>query len=392
MAYKYDAGLKGLAIQPTSQVVWRSNTRTCWQDYQFGGAKNDDLVPLKTANRLVAADSARRIDCRVPAAAQLLLGARNRVQPRLQLVSQGQRHVVRVRRPPGRERRRSGVAGATAPRTDGRTSRSTARGPARGSGCRCISTSSPEPAQAAIAVGARLHARRSLQAAARLPGDGDALSHRHACGGCSSWAASMRRFPISSLMKARRHQHLRADRRRQRRRRRAAISRCRAAAAVARRRMRRRRRGRGGDRRRTWPSTTRRAAHSDKNFLVMPNEEIFDGRQLGGHTDSCSRIRSTGRTTRTAGQPFVETDPTYGKVYHVGSPADLMEMANAREHADLHAASALEGIDRLSGRDQGHARTSTTRTIAASASAGAWASTDRRRGSASIAACRCSTT
>ena len=30
---------------------------------------------------------------------------------------------------------------------------------------------------------------------------------------------------------------------------------------------------------------------------------------------------------RPAGKPFVETLPGYGKVYHVGGPADMMELA-----------------------------------------------------------------
>src|SRR4029077_18946599 len=56
VGYKYDAGLKGLTIQPKSQMVWRSNTSNQWVDYQFGGAQNESVVPLKTANRIVAAD------------------------------------------------------------------------------------------------------------------------------------------------------------------------------------------------------------------------------------------------------------------------------------------------------------------------------------------------
>src|SRR5262252_1036586 len=56
VAYKYDAGLKGLTIQPKSQMVWRSNTSNLWVDYKFGGPKNEAPVGLKTANRLLAAD------------------------------------------------------------------------------------------------------------------------------------------------------------------------------------------------------------------------------------------------------------------------------------------------------------------------------------------------
>jgi hypothetical protein len=65
--------------------------------------------------------------------------------------------------------------------------------------------------------------------------------------------------------------------------------------------------------------------HSDKNFLIMPNEEGAAG-GLGGHNDALIS-KPVFWDARKAGQPFVEDHPTYGKVYHVGSPADMMEMA-----------------------------------------------------------------
>jgi hypothetical protein len=65
--------------------------------------------------------------------------------------------------------------------------------------------------------------------------------------------------------------------------------------------------------------------HSDRNFLIMPNEEGAAG-GLGGHNDLLIS-HPLFWTGRTEGQPFVEDHPTYGKVYHVGSPADMMEMA-----------------------------------------------------------------
>jgi hypothetical protein len=71
--------------------------------------------------------------------------------------------------------------------------------------------------------------------------------------------------------------------------------------------------------------------HSDKNFLIMPNEEIFGGpptEGFGGHHDLLVSHPVYWTQTRAAGQAFVEEHPTYGKVYHVGSPADLMEMTH----------------------------------------------------------------
>src|SRR5262249_17313993 len=57
VAYKYEAGVKGLAIQSSSRVVWRDMANT-WQDYRFGGAPNSGPVTLKASNRLVIAEGA----------------------------------------------------------------------------------------------------------------------------------------------------------------------------------------------------------------------------------------------------------------------------------------------------------------------------------------------
>ena len=55
VAYKYHAGLKGLSTGNGARVVWR-DTANNWQDYRFGGANNDDEMPLKTTGRLVIAE------------------------------------------------------------------------------------------------------------------------------------------------------------------------------------------------------------------------------------------------------------------------------------------------------------------------------------------------
>jgi hypothetical protein len=77
---------------------------------------------------------------------------------------------------------------------------------------------------------------------------------------------------------------------------------------------------------------------SDRDFVVMPNTEMIRGdvtRALGGHTDVFFSHPVFWSQGRTAGQPLVEADPTYGKVYHVGTPADMMEMAH-RENLILY--------------------------------------------------------
>src|SRR5580704_9477342 len=55
VAYKYDAGLKGIAIQAPSKLAWRDLTNS-WQEYRFGSPVNDAPITLKTSNRLVAAE------------------------------------------------------------------------------------------------------------------------------------------------------------------------------------------------------------------------------------------------------------------------------------------------------------------------------------------------
>jgi hypothetical protein len=55
VAYKYDAGLRGLPIQNGSRLVWRDTAKNP-QSYALGGAKNDQEAPLKTSNRLVIAE------------------------------------------------------------------------------------------------------------------------------------------------------------------------------------------------------------------------------------------------------------------------------------------------------------------------------------------------
>jgi hypothetical protein len=74
--------------------------------------------------------------------------------------------------------------------------------------------------------------------------------------------------------------------------------------------------------------------HSDKNFLVMPNEEIFGGpptTDFGGHHDLLISHPIYWTPGRTAEQPLVDNHPKYGRVYHIGSPADLMEMTHRED-------------------------------------------------------------
>jgi hypothetical protein len=70
--------------------------------------------------------------------------------------------------------------------------------------------------------------------------------------------------------------------------------------------------------------------HSDSNFLVMASQEYY-GSPLGGHTDLLFSHPVYWTGGRAPGQPVVEPHPTYGKVYHIGSADDLMEMAKRED-------------------------------------------------------------
>jgi hypothetical protein len=55
VAYKYEAGLKGLSTDLTPRLAWR-DTGGHPQRYEFGGPANVAIVPLKAANRLLIAE------------------------------------------------------------------------------------------------------------------------------------------------------------------------------------------------------------------------------------------------------------------------------------------------------------------------------------------------
>src|SRR5205807_2857131 len=57
VAYKYDAGLDGVALGPATRVLWRDpNNRS--QEYQFGGPVNDGPVTVTSSNRILTAEFA----------------------------------------------------------------------------------------------------------------------------------------------------------------------------------------------------------------------------------------------------------------------------------------------------------------------------------------------
>jgi hypothetical protein len=63
---------------------------------------------------------------------------------------------------------------------------------------------------------------------------------------------------------------------------------------------------------------------SDRNFLMIPGEEPDN--TLGGHYITILPHPVFWSQTRAAGHQFMEDDPTYGKVYHVSTAAEELDM------------------------------------------------------------------
>jgi hypothetical protein len=63
---------------------------------------------------------------------------------------------------------------------------------------------------------------------------------------------------------------------------------------------------------------------SDDQFLLLPGEE--PNVHLGGHWLSFFPTPVYWTLDRAADQPFVQTHPSYGKVYHVGNAADVLQL------------------------------------------------------------------
>ena len=56
VAYKYTGGLKGFSITEDKKLVWRDTARG-WQHYAFGGSVNQDAVGLRARNRVAILES-----------------------------------------------------------------------------------------------------------------------------------------------------------------------------------------------------------------------------------------------------------------------------------------------------------------------------------------------
>ena len=313
VAYKYDAGVKGIRIASGSQVVWR-DTANLWQAAEFGGAVNRNPVTVRAANRIVAAESRRGSILAFPPAHNFFwareidfnLGYNWYRKDNDSSFSLGVRQPEAESDPAdagrGPEDRRQNFALRSAR-------------PGTAQRMPLYLYVSREPAHAAIEAALAYTRQDRFKP---LAGYEVMATHFH--------AGLVRRLLLSGGLdnilpdfEAMRSAGVNVF---------APIDGGGVGMVVP-----------GGtttrDRLETLADYYQVARlHSDKNFLVMPNEEIFGGpptEGFGGHHDLLISHPIYWVPKRSAGQSLVEDDPKYGKVYHIGSPADLIEMAHRED-------------------------------------------------------------
>ena len=301
VAYKYEAGLKGLPIGPASRVAWRDVANN-WQEYRFGGSGNASPVPLRASNRLVVAEGPGGSVAAFPPPHNFFWSRE---------VSFNQGYVwyrkdsaatysFGVRQPEAE----------SYPEEMGRGEEDTRQNFALRSAR--PGTWQHMPIYLYVSAAPAEGAARGALAFTRedrfkgLPGYQVMATHFHTAmvGRLRRLGGLDARLHDFDVMKAAGVNIF------------APIDGSGLGFGVPRE-----------DRLKTladYYDAARR--HSDRRFLIMPNEEGAAG-GLGGHNDLLISHPVFWLTGRTADQPLVEDHPTYGKVYRIGGPADMMEMA-----------------------------------------------------------------
>jgi hypothetical protein len=300
VAYKYDAGLKGLSTAD-SRLTWRDLTNVR-QDYLFGGANNEREAPLKTANRLIIAERGRAGSIAAFPPPHNFFWARESDQNlgySWYRKDSDTTFSFGVRQAENEEREN----------IRGNFALYSAR-PGTMQHMPVFFYVSAEPAEATRdAVLAFTHGDRYKP----IPGYKTMIHHYHMNFGQRLMAARSADAEIVDLaaIKA------------------VGINIVSPVDNV----------GTGGGAGQRMPQDVLTQheyqiegakRHSDKDFLVMPDHEFY-GSVLGGHTDMLFSHPVYWLYGRANGKPLVEPHPKYGKVYNIGSPEDLMEMVKAED-------------------------------------------------------------
>jgi hypothetical protein len=291
VAYKYDAGLTGLAISDGARVVWRDLSNLT-QDYRFGGRANESDVPLKASNRLIVAEGKTGSIAAFPPPHTFFWT--REVETNLGYVwyrkDDARAFSFGIRQAEREEEARYQANFSLYSAPPGSVQRMPVYFLVTGD-----AASSAFESALAYTRGDRFKALAGYQVMA---------SHFHMDLGQrtrESGSLDTKLHDLEALKAAGITIVSPTDRP-------------------------------GGETRLSILADYYEAArrHSDSNFLIMPNEEV--SQLLGGHWDILLSKPLFWTRDRKPGQPLVEQDPTYGRVYRVGSPEDVMEMAR-RENA-----------------------------------------------------------
>jgi hypothetical protein len=299
VAYKYDAGLSGLTIGDGARLAWRDTANT-WQGYRFGGAVNEREVPLRAANRLLVAERGAAGSIAVLPPPHTFFWARE-IATNLGYVwyrKDSDRSFSFGVRQAEREE---------TPQYDANFALYSAR-PGTWQHMAVFFLASPDPASTAAAQALALtHGDRYTA----LPGYQVMNHHYHMDLGQRLLRAGSLDAEIPDLhaLKA-----LGLT----------IVSQIDSVGTGG---------GRGGGPDPlavTAASVEGARRHSDRDFLVMPDQEFYNS-PLGGHTDLLFSHPVYWTQGRAAGQPLSEPHPAYGTVYHIASADDLMQMATRED-------------------------------------------------------------
>jgi hypothetical protein len=299
VAYKYDAGLSGIAIGGESRLAWRDTSNT-WQEYRFGGAANEREMPLKAANRLLIADRGVSGSIAVFPPPHTFFWARE-IATNLGYVwyrKDGDASFSFGVRQAEREE---------TPQYDANFALYSAR-PGTWQHMPVFFYASAEPAHATLdPVLALTHGDRYKP----LPGYQVMNHHYHMDLGQRLLRAGSLDAEIPDL------QALKALGLN-------IVSQIDSVGTGG---------GRGGGPDAlaiTAASVEGARRHSDRDFLVMPDQEFYNS-PLGGHTDLLFSHPVYWTQGRDAGQPLSEPHVKYGIVYHIASADDLMQMVTRED-------------------------------------------------------------
>ncbi|MBI3264594.1 MAG: hypothetical protein HYZ58_15820 [Acidobacteria bacterium] len=309
VAYKYEAGLKGFTTDLTPRVTWH-DTGGHPQQSRFGGTKNDGIVPVKAANRVVVAEGkggslatfppphtfffSREVDTnlgyvwyRKDADTRFAIGIR---QGDGEEVEQYRENFALYNAPPGTWQRMAVYfyAGAEA----AEPTRRAALAFTHGDGFKAL------PGYKTMVNHFHLRFTERQRATGSLDAQFQDLVAMKALGinivGLSDFHGDMHPNDPGPL------------------------------------------------RFKDWKDYGEASTKaSDKDFLVTPWEEPTA--YFGGHYNSMFPKNVYWSKVRQPGQPFTEDDPAYGKVYHTGSAADMQQLLDAENGYWYHSHPRTKG-------------------------------------------------